>query len=35
MKKDFFRATADFQGTIAGNLYWNAGADSLIMLPIL
>ena len=26
MKKDFFRATADFQGTIAGNLYWNAGA---------
>jgi len=25
MKKDFFRATADFQGTIAGNLSWNAG----------
>ena len=26
MKKDFFRATADFQGNISGNLYWNAGA---------
>jgi len=25
MKKNFFRSTADFQGTIAGNLYWNAG----------
>lgn len=26
MKKDYFRATADFQGNIAGKLYWNAGA---------
>ncbi len=26
IKKDFFRATADFQGNITGNLYWNAGA---------
>lgn len=25
MKKEFFRATADFQGTITGNLSWNAG----------
>jgi len=25
MRKNFFRSTADFQGTIAGNLYWNAG----------
>ena len=25
MKKNFFRSTADFQGAIAGNLYWNAG----------
>lgn len=24
-KTNFFRATADFQGAIVGNLYWNAG----------